>query len=45
MDEVLGEQYLKGELAAYRTVQVIVDARVEELESEIDDLESEISAG
>lgn len=45
MDDVLGEQFLKGELAAYRTVQVIVMARVEELESEIDDLEQEISAG
>lgn len=43
MDEVLEEQFLKGELAAYRTVQAIVKARIEELESEIDELEQEIS--
>jgi hypothetical protein len=39
MDEVLAEQFLKGEISALRLAQTIINARVEELESEIEEHE------
>lgn len=39
MDEVLAEQFTKGEIAGFRTAKVIIIARVEELENEIEEHE------
>lgn len=42
MDQILGEQFLKGELAGFRVARIIVEARIEELESEIEELEAQV---
>ena len=42
MDEVLEEQYVKGELNGLRTVKALVIARVEELENDIQNYEKEL---
>ena len=42
MDEVLAEQYLKGELHGLRLAKLMIHARIEELEDDIDNLEQKL---
>lgn len=42
MDEVLEEQYIKGELNGLRTSKFLIIARVEELENDIQEYEKEL---
>jgi hypothetical protein len=42
MDEVLAEQYMKGELHGLRLAKLMIHARIEELEDDIQNLEQKL---